>query len=311
MSSGRMTATIRPRRAPATAACPRRRRRPGLYGPAPRRGGSTARRCCCSAPGRARCCSSSRIPAVAAGVADHSDFRADPWRRLAGHAAELPDDRVRDDAARHGPRSGASTRSIAGSPGRATRRATRSSSLWVHATLVDSTIAVTDAWLEPLSRGSRAAFYAETDRSGGRSACPDAMLPADLDAFEAYVAGMLGPTVPSGCRRSPASWRRSCCDPPLGTAGAARLRSRSRPSPTPGRCGRQSGCCRRRSARSTGSPGAAPAARRRPGSWLAGVPGARAARRRSARCRRHSPRIGGCGAPRTVAPAARAAITRP
>ena len=41
-------------------------------------------------------------PAVAAGVADHSDFRADPWRRLAGTLAQLPDDRVRHD--RGGPR---------------------------------------------------------------------------------------------------------------------------------------------------------------------------------------------------------------
>ena len=60
------------------------RRIPGCTVRPRRRGGSTARRCCCWAPGPGRSCSSSPIRAVAAGVADHSDFRADPWRRLAG-----------------------------------------------------------------------------------------------------------------------------------------------------------------------------------------------------------------------------------
>ena len=69
-------------------------------------------------------------------------------------------------------------------------------SLWVHATLIDSTIAVADAWLEPVSPARRAAFYAETRPIGRAFGVPEALLPADLEAFDAYVAGMLGPSGP-------------------------------------------------------------------------------------------------------------------
>ena len=69
-------------------------------------------------------------------------------------------------------------------------------SLWVHATLIDSTIAVADAWLAPVSRERRAAFYRETRPIGRAFGVPDALLPADYDAFEAYVAGMLAPSGP-------------------------------------------------------------------------------------------------------------------
>jgi uncharacterized protein (DUF2236 family) len=69
-------------------------------------------------------------------------------------------------------------------------------SLWVHATLIDSTIAVADAWLEPIPPASRAAFYAETRPIGRAFGVPEALLPVDLEAFDAYVAGMLGPTGP-------------------------------------------------------------------------------------------------------------------
>ena len=114
-------------------------------------------------------------PLVAEGVDQHSDFRADPWTRLAGHAAELSADRVRDvdDGARRDP---AAERPPPDDRGRvrdaaAAERfgATYSArdpglSLWVHATLVDSTLAAVGAWLGPdparrpgrLLRGDRA-----------------------------------------------------------------------------------------------------------------------------------------------------------
>ena len=68
--------------------------------------------------------------------------------------------------------------------------------MWVHATLVDSTMAVYDAWLEPLSAARRAAFYAETRPIGRAFGVPEEVLPADLAAFEAYMAAMLGPAGP-------------------------------------------------------------------------------------------------------------------
>lgn len=134
-------------------------------------------------------------PAVAAGVDEHSDFRADPWRRLAATlqsylrivygTTPVARAEIRRLNAFH--------RAIVGS-GYAARDPTLS--LWVHATLVDSTIVANDAWLRPLSRKRRAAFYAETRPIGRAFGVPEALLPADLDAFEAYFAEMLGPDGP-------------------------------------------------------------------------------------------------------------------
>lgn len=134
-------------------------------------------------------------PAVAAGVDQHSDFRADPWSRLAAtlrsyltivygtHAAAQSEIR----------RLNALHRGISG-PGYAARDPELS--MWVHATLVDSTIVAFDAWLEPLSRARREAFYQETRPTGRAFGVPDRLLPADLDGFEAYLASMLGPAGP-------------------------------------------------------------------------------------------------------------------
>ena len=143
-------------------------------------------------------------PLVAEGVAQHSDFRADPWRRLEGtlrsylavvygstwHARReiqrlnalhraitgpVMDPRARE---RHGPSYRARDPEL---------------SLWVHATLVDSTIVVADRWLEPLSRDRRARYYEETLPIGRAFGIPEALLPADLDAFEGYLAAQLAP----------------------------------------------------------------------------------------------------------------------
>jgi len=134
-------------------------------------------------------------PAVAAGVDQHSNFRADPWQRLAAtlrsyltivyatNAAALSEIR----------RLNALHLGISG-PGYTARDPELS--LWVHATLVDSTIVAYDAWLEPLSRERRAAYYEETRPIGRAFGVPDRLLPADLAAFEDYVEKMLGPGGP-------------------------------------------------------------------------------------------------------------------
>lgn len=134
-------------------------------------------------------------PAVAAGVAEHSDFRADPWRRLAGTlrsyltivygSTDVARAEIRRLNALH--------RGITG-PGYAARDPILS--LWVHATLVDSTIAVYDAWLGPLSTARRAAYYEETRPIGRAFGVPEGLLPAGIEAFETYRAGMLGPGGP-------------------------------------------------------------------------------------------------------------------
>ena len=134
-------------------------------------------------------------PAVAAGVADHSDFRADPWRRLAGTLRSYLTIVYGSTTAARAEIRRLNTlhRGITG-PGYAARDPILS--MWVHATLVDSTMAVYDAWLEPLSSARRAAFYEETRPIGRAFGVPDGLLPADLATFEAYLAEMLGPGGP-------------------------------------------------------------------------------------------------------------------
>lgn len=134
-------------------------------------------------------------PAVAAGVADHSDFRTDPWRRLAGTLRSYLTIVYGSTGAARAEIRRLNTlhRGITG-PGYTARDPELS--LWVHATLIDSTIAAADAWLGPVSKVRRATFYAETRPIGRAFGVPDALLPPDVDSFERYVGGMLAPAGP-------------------------------------------------------------------------------------------------------------------
>jgi uncharacterized protein (DUF2236 family) len=166
-------------------------------------------------------------PLVAEGVDQHSAFRTDPWVRLQGTlrsylrivygttAAARGEIRrlnalhrgiggpVRDRAAReaHGDRYSARDPELA---------------LWVHATLVDSTIESYDAWLEPYPREARARFYVETRPIGRAFGIPDALLPPDIDAFDAYMARMLAPDGPIHVSATAREIGRAVLNPPLG-----------------------------------------------------------------------------------------------
>jgi uncharacterized protein (DUF2236 family) len=126
-------------------------------------------------------------PSVAAGVAEHSDFRADPWRRLDGTLRSYLRIIYGSTAAARG-----EIRRLNALHGRVVGAGYRARdpelSLWVHATLVDSTMAAYDAWLEPVSRDRAARFYEETRPVGRAFGVSDRLLPADLDAFESYLA---------------------------------------------------------------------------------------------------------------------------
>jgi uncharacterized protein (DUF2236 family) len=134
-------------------------------------------------------------PAVAAGVAEHSDFRVDPWRRLDGTlrsylriiygSTAAARDEIRRLNALHRPIRGV---------GYSARDPDLS--LWVHATLVDSTIVANDAWAGPVSRDRAARFYVETMPIARAFGIPEAALPSDIDAFDAYLAEQLGPSGP-------------------------------------------------------------------------------------------------------------------
>jgi uncharacterized protein (DUF2236 family) len=134
-------------------------------------------------------------PAVAAGVDQHSDFRADPWRRLAATLRSYLTIVYGTTAVARAEirRLNALHRGIVGA-GYSARDPELS--MWVHATLVDSTIVAFDAWIEPLPRARRAAFYLETRPIGRAFGVPDARLPADIDAFDAYLGQMLAPGGP-------------------------------------------------------------------------------------------------------------------
>jgi uncharacterized protein (DUF2236 family) len=131
-------------------------------------------------------------PQVAAGVADHSDFRTDPWARLRGTLRSYLTIvyGTRKAARAEIRRLNAFHETITGPTYRARDPEL---SLWVHATLVDSTIVAADAWLEPLSQDRRRAYYLETVPIGRAFGIPPELLPPDLDAFEAYLGRMLAP----------------------------------------------------------------------------------------------------------------------
>jgi uncharacterized protein (DUF2236 family) len=171
-------------------------------------------------------------PLVAAGVAEHSDFRTDPWARLSGTLRSYL--RIvygTADAARGEiQRLNELHRGIRGSildPGARARHGRRYSaldpdlSLWVHATLVDSTIAAYDAWIEPLSRDEQARYYDETLPVGRAFGIPASRLPADLDAFETYLDDMLAPGGPIEVGDLARELAHGILHPPLGPAVAA------------------------------------------------------------------------------------------
>ncbi len=167
-------------------------------------------------------------PLVAEGVGQHSDFRRDPWGRLVGtlrsylrivYGGAAP---ARDEVRRlnrlHesivGPVVDPDARIRTGAAGYRARDPELS--LWVHATLVESTIAVYDAWFEPLSRERRARFYGETVPLGRAFGIPQRLLPADLVAFEAYWWSMLGPGGPVHPTPTARSLAETIVHPPVG-----------------------------------------------------------------------------------------------
>jgi uncharacterized protein (DUF2236 family) len=171
-------------------------------------------------------------PLVAAGVAEHSDFRADPWQRLSGTlrsylrivygSAEAARAEIRRLSDLHRGIRGDVTEPFARERhGRRYSALDPALALWVHATLVDSTMAAFDAWLEPLDHGQRARYYQETLPVGRAFGIPESLLPPDLDAFEAYLAEMLAPGGPIEVGPLARELADVITHPPLGPAAAA------------------------------------------------------------------------------------------
>jgi uncharacterized protein (DUF2236 family) len=166
-------------------------------------------------------------PLVAEGVDQHSDFRADPWRRLQGTLRSYlrivygTTTQARAEIRRlnelhrsiSGPVQDADARAAHG--GRYSARDPELS-LWVHATLVDSTIVAADAWLAPEPIHARRRYYEETRPIGRAFGVPANRLPRDLEGFEEYVASMLEPGSPIRVTPTARELGRSVLNPPLG-----------------------------------------------------------------------------------------------
>jgi uncharacterized protein (DUF2236 family) len=171
-------------------------------------------------------------PLVAEGVEQHSDFRSDPWARLAATLRSYLRIVYGSTGAARGEirRLNELHRGVRGpvtDPEARARHGARYSardpelSLWVHATLVDSTIVAYDAWIEPLSAAHRAAFYEETLPVGRAFGIPERLLPPDLEAFDAYLAEMLAPDGPIQVGELARELGTAVLSPPLGPALAA------------------------------------------------------------------------------------------
>jgi uncharacterized protein (DUF2236 family) len=62
--------------------------------------------------------------------------------------------------------------------------------LWVLTTLIDTSLVMYERFVGPLNGDERQAYYEDAARIGGLLGIPAEVMPADVDALQAYVAGM-------------------------------------------------------------------------------------------------------------------------
>ncbi len=129
-------------------------------------------------------------PAVAAGVAEHSDFRSDAMARLrqtVGAVAAIvfgTEAQAREVA---GSLQAVHAR-VVGAGYRATDPALQ---LWVHATLVDTSLRTYSRFLGPLGPDDAERFYQDTALVGEVLGIPRDAQPPDLASFHQYVRTMV------------------------------------------------------------------------------------------------------------------------
>jgi uncharacterized protein (DUF2236 family) len=136
-------------------------------------------------------------PLVAAGVAEHSDFRTAPlarlWRTLdLVLTITFADAAQAIRAVRAIERVAAGSRPTSGrfGAGRRTMPTTRVCS-WVHATLVDSALLAYETFVAPLNGREKRRFYQESKTVARLFGIPEAMIPRTWRQFRTYVGRMI------------------------------------------------------------------------------------------------------------------------
>jgi uncharacterized protein (DUF2236 family) len=146
-------------------------------------------------------------PHVAEGVAHHSTFESDPFRRLEGTIRTTMEmvfgdgDRAERAVRRlngvhrvvRGQALDPLAREVAGPSYRALDPDLL---LWVQATLIVTSVAAYERWVAPLSRQDRETFWEEARSVGVRLGIPLSESPADWSALMAYWDRMLRPDGP-------------------------------------------------------------------------------------------------------------------
>ncbi|HYU58940.1 MAG TPA: oxygenase MpaB family protein [Actinomycetota bacterium] len=133
-------------------------------------------------------------PMVAAGVADHSDFRRDAFGRLANTldltlTVAFGDEDQRRAAAS---RVTETHRLVTGSRGpRAYRALDPELLLWVHATLVDGAIVTYERFVGSIGGAARGRYHEEMKRQAVAFGIPRDRLPVTLGDFRRYVDRMV------------------------------------------------------------------------------------------------------------------------
>jgi uncharacterized protein (DUF2236 family) len=135
-------------------------------------------------------------PAVAAGVAEHSDFRSDPFARLrrtltASYAVVFGSTARAERAIRRMNAIHASVRGVIPESGQPYDARDPRLLLWVHGTLVDTALRVYDRFVAPLTDAEAQAYHAESRQIAIRLGVPDAAVPERLDDLRAGMREMI------------------------------------------------------------------------------------------------------------------------
>lgn len=142
-------------------------------------------------------------PAVAAGVAQHSNYRGDPFGRLYRTLRIMTalsfgtEDESGDALAHfhqcHSRIRGAFSPSNGGCPAAELRYDARDPALqfWVLATLIDSVLCVYDRFVTPLTYADKCAYYDDCAQLARRLGIRADAIPPTFTAFNLYLGGML------------------------------------------------------------------------------------------------------------------------